>query len=59
MYKTFYAGMDTVAPLLALTLFGLTFVAIVLRTMVFTRATDFKATAELPLRDEAPGARHE
>lgn len=57
MYKTFYAGMHTAAPLLALALFGLTFLAIVLRTMVFARAADFDRRAELPLHDE--GARHE
>lgn len=52
MYQSFYAGMDTWAPLLALGLFGLTFLAIVLKTMVFTRATEFKAVSELPLVDE-------
>jgi hypothetical protein len=51
--------MDTLAPILALALFGLTFIAIVVRTMVFARATDFKRAAELPLQDETAGARHE
>lgn len=59
MYKTFYEGMDTLAPMLALLLFGLAFVAIVLRTLIFTRARDVEAIAQLPLVDEAPGARHE
>ncbi len=57
MYKTFYEGMHTTAPLLALALFGLTFLAIVLRTMVFTKGADFEQRAALPLEDD--GARHE
>ncbi len=57
MYKTFYEGMHTTAPLLALALFGLTFIAIVLRTMVFTKSSDFTQRAELPLEND--GARHE
>ncbi len=59
MYRTFYEGMDTLAPMLALLLFGLTFVAIVLRTLVFTRARDVEAVAQLPLIDQSPEARHE
>lgn len=57
MYKTFYEGMQTTLPLLALALFGLTFIAIVLRTMVFAKSSDFDRRAELPLEND--GARHE
>jgi hypothetical protein len=53
MYKTFYAGMDTLAPLLSLALFGGAFIFIVVRTLVFKRAHDFEGAAALPMRDEA------
>lgn len=56
MYKAFYAGMDTTAPLLALGLFGAVFLAISIRTLFFQRGADFQAVAALPLTDHPTSA---
>lgn len=56
MYKAFYAGMDTTAPLIALGLFGAVFLGIAIRTLFFQRRADFSALAELPLTDEPTAA---
>lgn len=54
MKQAFYAGMSwTDLPLLALLLFVGVFVAVVLRTWVLKKPTDFAAVERLPFEDGA------
>lgn len=56
MWRAFYAGMSTEAPLLAFGVFALLFLVVVLRAFVVRTKDDFDAVAALPLEPE-PEAR--
>jgi cbb3-type cytochrome oxidase subunit 3 len=51
MYKTFYEGMSTTLPLVALVLFVVTFALVVVKTFGFSKKHDYDPVAELPLTD--------
>lgn len=53
MFAQFYAGMSWSAlPVMALVLFLATFVAVLLRTMIFAHREHIDEMARLPLEDE-------
>jgi hypothetical protein len=52
MYKAFFAGMETNAPIYAMGLFIAMFLLMLLRTLVYKKKSDFESVAALPLADE-------
>jgi hypothetical protein len=62
MFKTFFVGMETTAPIFAMGLFLAMFLLMLLRTLVYKKKSDFDSVAALPLADERsskPGNKHE
>ena len=57
MWRAFYAGMSTEAPLLAFGVFAVLFLTVVLRAFVVRRSDDFDAVAALPLEPEQEARR--
>lgn len=52
MYKAFFAGMETTAPLFAMGLFMVVFALMIARTWGYKKKSDFDGIAALPLADE-------
>jgi hypothetical protein len=52
MYKAFFTGMETTAPIFAMGLFISMFVLMLLRTWGYKKKSDFDPVAALPLADE-------